>query len=113
MRIEVRRDGVPVAIITFHTNPALFESDYERVKFFKELHGWNQTVPGNGKKYVYHRPGLLDEVPHIKIADSAFMVAMDHMQRVMKYFDEWADKVQCEMFQVMMNDRKKLEQLNK
>jgi hypothetical protein len=111
MRIEVRKNGVPVAIITFRTRPENFDSDYERIKFFKELHGWKQTVPRNGKKYLYHRNGILDEVPHIKIADSAFMVAMENMKRVMDYFDEWSDKVECDMFQVMMNDRKKLEQL--
>jgi len=111
MKIEVRKNGIPVAIITFHTNPEKFDSDYERIKFFKELHGWKQIVPKNGKRYLYHRPGLLDDIPHIKIADSAFMVAMENMQRIMDYFDEWADKVECNMFQVIMNDRKKLEQL--
>ncbi len=111
MRIEIRKNGMPVAIVTFHTNPERFDSDYERIKFFKELHGWKQTVPKNGKKYLYHRSGLLDEVPHIKLADSAFLIAMENMERVRKYFEEWSDKVECEMLQVMMNDRKKLEQL--
>jgi hypothetical protein len=111
MKIEIRRNGTPVAIITFHTNPDRFDSEYERIKFFKELHGWNQVVPKNGKKYEYRRPGLLDEVPHIKLADSAFMVAMENMERVMKYFDEWHDKVECDMMQAMINDRKKIEQL--
>ena len=112
MRIEVQKNGVPVAIITFHTNPQKFDSDYERIKFFKELHGWKQTVPKNGKRYMYHRPGLLDEVPHVKLADSAFMVAMEHMDQVRKYFDVWADKVHCEMFKAMINDQKRIRQLS-
>ncbi|MCX6815429.1 MAG: hypothetical protein NT120_01075 [Candidatus Aenigmarchaeota archaeon] len=111
MRVEIRNNGVPVAIITFHTNPEKFDSDYERIKFFKELHGWNQTVPKNGKKYEYRRPGLLDEIPHVKIADSAFMIAMENMDRVMSYFQEWSDKVECEMMEAMIKDRGKIEQL--
>ena len=111
MKIEVRRNGVPVAIVTFHTMVEKFDSDYDRSKFFRELHGWKQTVPKNGKRYLYRRPGLLDEVPHIKVADSAFIVAMNHMQRVMDYFEEWHDKVEYDMMKLMMNDRRLLKQL--
>ena len=104
MRVIVRKNSNNAVIITFHTHVSRFESDYERSKFFRELHGWNQTVPKNGKRYVYRRPGLLDEVPHIKVADSAFIVAMENMQRMLKYFDEWSNKVECEMMQIMMQD---------
>lgn len=102
MRIEIRKNGAAV-IITFDTQAEKFDSDYERNKFFRELHGWNQTVPHGEKKYEYRRPGLLDEIPHIKVADSAFIVAMEHMKRMEAFFDEWADKVHCEMMKIMMN----------
>jgi len=111
VKIEVRRNGVPVAIITFHTKPERFDSDYERVKFFKELHGWNQTVPRNGKRYTYRRSGLLDEVPHVKLADSAFMVALQHMKRVEEYFDAWAGKVHCDMMEAMLRDQARIREL--
>ena len=29
---------------------------------------------------------------------------MENMQRMLKYFDEWSNKVECEMMQIMMQD---------
>ncbi|MBI2578403.1 MAG: hypothetical protein HYW26_01700 [Candidatus Aenigmarchaeota archaeon] len=95
-------------IIRFRTNSDRFDSVYERAKFFKELHGWKQTVPGENKKYVYHRAGLLDEVPHMKVADSVFIVAMEHMKQVEQFFDEWDEKVEYDTIEVMMKDFDKL-----
>ena len=107
MRIEIRRPGdeMPVVIITFHTKNERFDSEYEKSKFFRELHGWKQTVPRNGKRYVYARKGLLDEVQHIKVSDSTFIVPSQEAQTVMQYFREWADKVQVEMLDMMMRQR--------
>ena len=105
MRIEVHKNGVPVAIVTFHTRPEKFDSDYDRVKFFRGLHGWNQVIPNKEKKYTYRRPGILEETPHVKVADSAFIVAMENMKQIMQYFDEWSDKVEVEMMEAMMRDR--------
>src|SRR3989344_2731326 len=104
MKVEIRRGPMEhVIIITFHTKPDAFESDYDRSKFFRSLHGWQQSVSKNDKKYTYHRPGLLDEVPHVKIADSVFMTAMEHMKQVEKFFDEWEKKVRLDMMEVMMS----------
>lgn len=89
-------------IIAFHTNRDSFESDYERSKFFKDLHGWKQTVPKENKKYLYHRNGLLDEVPHMKIADSVFAVAAEHMERIEEFFDQWESKVEYDIIEAMM-----------
>lgn len=111
MKIEIRKNGVPVAIITFHTRPEKFESNYDRVKFFNGLHGWNQVIPNKEKRYIYRRAGILDEVPHVKVADSAFIVAAAHIKRVMDYFDEWSDKVECEMMKAMMRDQDVIRQL--
>lgn len=102
MRIEIRKNGAAV-IITFDTQAEKFDSDYERNKFFRKLHGWNQVVPNGDKRYEYRRPGLLDEIPHIKVADSAFIVAMEHMKRMQQFFDEWHEKVHCEMMKIMMD----------
>jgi hypothetical protein len=111
MRVEIRRNGANAVIITFHTFAEKFDSNYERSKFFRELHGWNQVVPKNGKKYTYRRAGLLDEVPHIKVADSAFIVAMEHMKRMMEYFREWQDKVEYDIMEIMMRDQQQIRKL--
>ncbi len=111
MRIEIRRNGAPVMIVTFHTRPEKFESNYDRVKFFNGLHGWNQVVPNKEKRYVYRRAGVLEEVPHVKVADSAFIVATENIKRIMDYFDEWSDKVEVDMMEAMMRDREVLKRL--
>lgn len=95
-----------VVIINFHTTNN-FDSDYERSKFFRSLHGWKQTVPRNGKRYTYHRKGILDEIPHAKIADSVFLIAMEHMRRMEQFFEEWEEKVEWDMRHALM-DRKDL-----
>ena len=104
VRITIRR-GSEMVIITFRTRSERFESDYERNKFFRGLYGWKQIVPKNHKKYLYHRAGLLDSIEHEKIADSVLMVAMKDMERVMKYFDEWHGKVDCEAMEVFLRKR--------
>ena len=104
MRITIKR-GSEMVIITFRTRTERFESDYERNKFFRGLYGWKQIVPKNHKRYLYHRAGLLDEIDHEKIADSVFMVAMKDMQRIMQYFEEWHDKVECEAMEVFVKKR--------
>lgn len=106
MRIEIRKNMRQVVIISFHTRTENFESDYERSKFFRGLYGWKQTVPKENKKYLYRRSGLLDEVPHIKIADSVFMTAMENMKRVMEYFEQWSEKVDYEIMEAMMDKRR-------
>ena len=111
MKIEIRNNGAAV-IITFDTQADKFDSDYERNKFFRELHGWNQVVPRGGKRYEYRRNGILDEVPHVRVADSAFIVALEHMKRMEDFFDSWHEKVHCEMMKVMMQDRDVLRQLH-
>ncbi len=107
MKITIKR-GSEMVIITFRTRTDRFESDYERNKFFRGLYGWKQIVPRNHKKYFYHRSGLLDHIEHEKIADSVFMVAIKDMERVMQYFEEWHDKVECEAMEVMLRKRRPL-----
>ena len=104
MKIEIRKSGAGV-IITFDTLAERFDSDYERNKFFRELHGWNQVVPSGGKRYEYRRRGLLDDVPHIRVANSAFIVAIENMKRMEAFFNEWHDKVHCEMMKIVMEDK--------
>ena len=102
MRIEVRRGKTSAVIISFDTHSQNFESASERNKFFHGLYGWEQTVPGNSRVYKYWRSGVLDDVPHVKISDSVFAVAMENMKKVEEYFQEWEDKIEWEMYEVMM-----------
>jgi glutaredoxin-related protein len=102
VKITIKNKSMSSAvIITFRTDKSKFESNYERIKFFKNLHGWKQTVPKNGKKYTYKRSGLLDEIPHMKLADSVFAIAEEHMERMEEFFELWEEKVDYEIMEIM------------
>lgn len=113
MRIEIKRKGNQTAIlISFDINSQKFESNYERNKFFSELYGRKQIVIKQSGRYEYRREGLLDEIPHIKVDNSVFIVAMEHMGRMMEFFKEWQDKVETKTFPVILK-KKKLRNLKK
>lgn len=79
-------------------------SNSEKTKFFKELYGWTQTVPGGKKKYVYHREGVLDDIPHEKVDQSAFIIPENEAEKMMEFFDEWSKKVMFRTFKVLLDD---------
>ena len=93
------------AIVSFNTCGKKFDSNYERNKFFRGLHGWKQIIRKNKKKYTYKREGLLDEIPHIKVASSAFIVALNHLEEILDYLEEWEPKVQFKTFKIKINKR--------
>ncbi len=76
----------------------------EKTKFYKELYGWTQTVPGGKKKYVYHREGVLEDVPHEKVDQSSFIVPEDEADKMMDFFDDWGKKVMMRTFKVLIDD---------
>ena len=102
MRIEIRGNAV---LVTFDTCAERFDSNYERNKFFRELHGWKQVV----KKYSYRREGMLDKVPHIKVSESVFIVPDKNRNDVEDFFDQWADKVECEMMSIFLREKQATE----
>ncbi len=102
-----------VVIVSFDTVSENFDSNYERNKFFRELYGWQQVVPGEGKNYTYRRHGLLDEIPHNKISNSVFMIAMQHMKRMEEFFDHWEKKVEYDMIEVVLERKRILKDLRR
>ena len=106
MKIEIRKkDGKEAILISFDTIREKFDSPSERNRFYWKLYGRKQVVIKKSKKYEYEREGLMDEVPHIKVADSVFIVALENMKRMMKFFDEWDDKVELKTFPVLLDDK--------
>ena len=110
MKIEIKKKGTETAIlISFDTVRENFVSVSERNKFYKELHGWKQTVTRQSGKYEYNREGLLNEIPNIPVADSVFIIAMEHMKRMQEFFKEWQNKVMFETFPVLLDEKQKKE----
>jgi hypothetical protein len=79
-------------------------SSYEKVKFFKMLYGWKQVVSTKKNKYEYERPGLLTKIPHIKVDQSSFIVSEDFTDRIIEFFNEWADKIIWKSFKVLLEE---------
>ena len=113
MRIEVKnKDGKTAILISFDTVKEKFESPSERNRFYWKLYGRKQVVVKHSKRYVYQREGILEEIPHIKVADSVFIVAMEHMKRMMNFFDQWEDKVELKTFPVILDKKEEKELKN-
>lgn len=110
MKIEIKKKGSTTAIlISFGMNTSKVNTT-EKSKFFTELYGRDQTIKKEKKKYFYRRVGIMDEVPHISVDNSVFIVAMEQMKRMEEFFDEWEDKVMFKTFPVIL-DKEETEQL--
>lgn len=104
MQIKIRKRGNKTAIlISFDTASEKFISASERNKFFSELHGRRQIIIKRSKRYEYKREGLLDVIPHIKVDNSVFIIALEHLKRMQEFFNEWEDKVFVKTFPVILN----------
>jgi hypothetical protein len=108
MAIEIRRDknGELAVLVSFDTCSKRFESNHERNTFFRGLYGWNQVIKKKDKKYTYRREGLLDDIPHIKVDNSVFIVALKRFQEILEYLREWEEKVNYKTFRVLLEDEK-------
>lgn len=97
-------------LICFSVKSGKFESYSERNKFFKKLYGWKQVIrkevrmEKKEKAYVYKREGLLDEIPHLKVDQSSFIVPEDEFERIVEFLREWHDKVIWKTFKVLLDE---------
>ena len=105
MRIEIKKKkGRTAVLISFDTIRENFKSASERNRFYWNLHGRKQVVVKSSGRYEYNREGLLEEIPHIKVANSVFIIAIEHMKRMMKFFNEWEKKVELKTFPVLLDE---------
>jgi hypothetical protein len=110
MRVEIRKKKEQTAIlISFDTLREKFESASERNRFYWELYGRKQVIVKQSGRYEYDREGLLEEIPNIKVTNSVFIIAMEHLKRMMKFFNEWEDKIELKTFPVLLDEKEKEE----
>jgi hypothetical protein len=88
-------------IITISTKTG---KNSEKTKFFKQLYGWEQTIPGKKKTYEYHREGILDTVPHKRVGQGSFIVPENEFDKLMEFFEQWHKKVITNAFKVILED---------
>ncbi len=89
-------------IITFSTNT---DKNSDRTKFFKQLYGWEQTIPGKKKNYEYHREGFLEKIPHKKVGEGSFIAPEVEFEKVMQFFEQWHKKVITNVFKILLEDQ--------
>jgi len=62
-------------------------SDYSYQKIFRAIYGYTQNVTkGNGKIYIYHRPGVLSKTPYIKKGKNEVIVPKDCLTQLLYFF---------------------------
>jgi len=96
--------GKKAILICFSVNSEKFENKYERNKFFRHLYGWKQIIRKEEKVYSYERNGLLDEIPHLKVDQSSFIIPEAHIRKVIEFLKEWEDKVIWKTFKVLLDE---------
>ncbi len=102
-----------VCIVSFSIQTKAFSSLSERNTFFRELYGYRQVVKRGKKRYVYLRKGILDEVPHLKIDNSVFLIPEDSLNKILNYFKKWEKKVRYRLIRVLLEEKKLLKELEK
>lgn len=103
MKIRITKNKRAV-IISFCTRSKNSSLRVSAISFFRGLYGWKQVVTKNDRQYRYVREGVLSEMPHIKVDDSVFIVALKNMQKIIDYFDEWSNKVEWNMKRIILED---------
>ena len=62
-------------------------SSYTYQKLFRALYGYTQAVDkASGKRYKYHRRGVLSEIPHIRPGKNCVIIPTEHFQRLKEFF---------------------------
>lgn len=100
---------VEAALVAYKTRLDRFRSRSERNKFYRGLHGYRRKVRRNNKVYRYEKSGILGNTPHIKVADSTFIVEREHLEKFRTYFDEWGGKVQTDIYLITLEGRERIE----
>jgi len=61
-------------------------SDYGYQKLFRAIYGYTQVVTkSSGKKYVYHRPGVLSNIPFVKKGKNEVIVNKEGFSKLIDY----------------------------
>jgi hypothetical protein len=104
MRVRMRKRKMAI-LICFDTIKEKFNSPSERNRFFWGLYGRRQVIVRSERRYEYVREGLLEEIPHIKVDNSVFIIAKKYLRKVLQYFKKWEEKVEVRMFPVLLDEK--------
>ena len=80
-------------------------SGTERTKFCRDV--WGYEEHSQFSKYRYRRPGLLSDIPHVRLTRGVILVARTDTTRVVGFLRKGA-KVQTRVVHLTPADRRKL-----
>ncbi len=92
-------------LVCFDTKRSKFVSASERNRFYWGLYGRKQVIVKKEKRYEYYRGGLLEEIPHIKVDSSVFIIAERYLKKLMNYFRMWREKVEVKTYPVLIDEK--------
>ncbi len=81
-----RSEGPTGELLVFSLKPHLKPRD--KTRLFRQWHGY--TDRSNFGRYVYPRPGLLSEIPHVHLTRGAILVRSEDKGRVTRFLRPWA-----------------------
>lgn len=102
--MEKKKERIAV-LVCFSTKKNKFKSASERNRFYWGLYGRKQVIIKKEKRYEYYRGGILEEIPHIKVDNSVFIIAERYLKKLMKYFNIWKEKVEVKTYPVVISKK--------
>jgi lipoate-protein ligase A len=76
-------------------------------RFCQKFYG--QAVSSHGGKYHYHRKGLLEDIPHVKLIRSVIIVSTRDADKVIRFLREFNAEVHVRDVTLTHEDRKTLQ----
>ena len=86
MSASIPSDSPRGELVVFSLKPDLKPTD--KTRLFRQWHGY--TDRSNFGQYVYTRPGLLSEIPHVHLTRGAVIVRSEDKGRVTRFLRPWA-----------------------
>ncbi|KXB03334.1 hypothetical protein AKJ48_03995 [candidate division MSBL1 archaeon SCGC-AAA261O19] len=87
------------SIIVYQTSNL---SRHKATKFSRELHGYKDR--SNKGRYVYHRPGLLDEIPSRELIRGAVIIKRRDLDKVLEFMKSYDAKVYARTVELTARD---------
>lgn len=73
-------------LLAFSLKPHLKPKD--KTRLFRQLYGYKDR--SNFGQYVYTRPGLLSDIPHVHLLRAVLIVRSEDKARVVRFLRPWA-----------------------
>jgi len=79
------------------------KKNVEISKFCQKFYGQNTSSWGG--KYRYHRHGLLDDIPHRKLAKGVILVFEDDLETVLGFLESYNAQIHARNVRLTKEDR--------